>query len=130
MSEPLSGLDTALTEIADERGRQDAKWGEQNHPLVDPSVVEQPILALVSLSPAYPWRLFEFYGLPDATIARSRCQLAATEGRSTWADILLEEYTEFLEAAGLGDDKGARAELVQLGAVVAAAIEAMDRRKT
>ena len=34
MSEPLSSLDAVLTEIADERARQDAKWGEQNHPLI------------------------------------------------------------------------------------------------
>jgi hypothetical protein len=42
----------------------------------------------------------------------------------------LEEFCEFLEAAALGDESSARQELVQLGAVAAAAIEAMDRRKT
>jgi hypothetical protein len=118
-----------LAEIAKERGRQDAKWGEQNHPLVDPSAVEQPTMVLGQMRTAYPARLFDFYGLPTATYARKQCQQAAREGRSTWADIILEEFCEFIEAAGLGDEAGARAELRQLAAVAVAAIQAMDRRK-
>jgi hypothetical protein len=120
MSEPLSSLDAVLTEIADERARQDAKWGEQNHPLVDARIptLDSPRESVAS-----------FYMVPTAEWAREECQQAARDSRVTWADILLEEFCEFLEAAALGDEMGARAELVQLGALAAAAIEAMDRRK-
>lgn len=126
MSQPLSSLDIVLVEIADERGRQDAKWGEQNHPLVDPDVIEwvrgAPSAGIVQRAIA------QFYGVPTAELARKRCQANGPE-QDNWAAILLEEFCEFLEAAGLGDDMAARAELVQLGAVAAAAVEAMDRRR-
>lgn len=124
---PLSSLDTVLTEVADERARQDAKWGERNHPLIAPDVSAD--LAQVPGRAGFVSRyVAAFYRVPTASAARLSCQANEPED-DNWAAILLEEFCEFLEAAALGDESSARQELVQLGAVAAAAIEAMDRRK-
>lgn len=127
----VSGI---LWEVFEERDRQHAKWGEQNHPLVDQGA--QTDLGL----PAHAIRAHDrrqsavraaiWYEVPTADRARVACQAAAAAGRDTWAGILLEEFCEFLEAAAMGDEESARTELVQLGAVAAAAVEAIDRRKT
>lgn len=91
-----------LSEIADERARQDAKWGEQNHP--------------DGTGPAF--RTF-------AESGRDRCQQAAADGELTWRDILREETGE----AYAEQDAGAlRTELIQVAAVAVAWIEAIDRR--
>jgi hypothetical protein len=116
-----------LWEIHDERAKQDTKWGEQNHPNVDPLVAEH-VAANVG-QPRRELTIARFYRVPTATVARELCQQAAADGRSTWGDILLEEFCEFLEAAGLGDDVAARGELVQLAAVAVAAVQAHDRRQ-
>lgn len=92
-----------LHEIGDERGRQDRKWGEQNHPN----------------GTGGPGR--------DALARhfRDRCNNATKEGRLTWQHILAEEvYEAFAES----DPVRLRAELIQVAAVAAAWIEAIDRR--
>lgn len=92
-----------LNEVADERLRQDEKWGEQNHP--------------------------DGTGLDGdehrADKARTQCEIAAGEGRVTWRHILNEEVSE---AFAESDPKKLRAELVQVTAVAAVWIEAIDRR--
>lgn len=115
-------LSARLWEVHDERAKQDARWGEQNHPYADLNLVPTQY-ANAGMKASH------CYDVPTADIARLRCQAAANQGRSTWADILLEEFCEFLEAAGLGDDTAARGELVQLAAVAVAAIQAHDRRE-
>jgi hypothetical protein len=98
----LTPLTLVLAQIADERDRQDAKWGPQNHP--DGTNLNND-----------GWREH----------ARTLCQTAAREGRVTWAHILQEEFVEALAEV---DPEKLRAELVQVGAVVVAWIEAIDRR--
>jgi len=125
-----SATSKVLWEVVDERGRQDAKWGEQNHPLVDTDV--RAYMALGD-SPHDTRRVramaaAQWYRVPMARTARELCQEAARGGRSTWTDILLEEFCEFLEAAALGEDADARTELLQLAAVAVAAVQAIDRR--
>ena len=111
-----------LHEFAAERVRQDAKWGEQNHPSV-------PYMGLGSVSESGGVRLLplvEVLPIPTAEFCRALVELASRCGAVTFAAIALEE---FAEAADVGDDdKACRAELVQLGAVVAAWVEAIDRR--
>jgi hypothetical protein len=89
-------------EIAAERARQDERWGEQNHPL--------------GASPVFA---------PNADAARRECDAAAASGTVTWRHIVLEELWEALAETEPG---AARGELVQLGAVVVAMIECIDRR--
>lgn len=95
---------TVLAEIAAERQRQDAKWGQQNHP---DGTIDQPA----------DRRL--------ADMARRTCQAAAEMGTVTWRDILSEEMHE---AFAEHDPAKLRAELVQIAAVVVAWVEAIDRR--
>lgn len=86
-----------------ERLKQDAKWGEQNHPNGTGSASQQ-ILAL------------------DARLA---CDRAAEEGTLTWAHILGEEVCEALAE---DDPSRLRTELTQVAAVAISWIEAIERR--
>lgn len=92
-----------LDEIRAERKAQDAKWGEQNHPNGTGGISAH------------------FH----ADVARNDCNRAAADGRLTWRHILDEEVAE---AIAESDPAKLRAELIQVGAVVAAWIEALDRR--
>jgi len=95
-------MDRVLTDIRAERARQDAKWGEQNHPdgtgrSGDPLVAE---------------------------VVKADCDRAARDGTLTYRHILNEEVCEaFAET----DPAKLRAELVQVAAVTVAWIEKLDR---
>ena len=91
-----------LYEVLVERARQDAKWGQQNHPngTGGPGLGERAVLA------------------------RNWCQRLAAEGNCTWMAILEEEITE---AYAERDPEKLRSELVQAAAVIAAWIECIDR---
>lgn len=99
-----------LAEIGYERTRQDAKWGEQNHP--DGTGPEQQILP--------GWAAIDL-----ANAARNACQIHADMGIVTWRDIFGEEACEALAES---DPARLRAELVQVAAVAVNWIEAIDRR--
>jgi hypothetical protein len=97
-----AGLQTVLAEITAERQRQDARWGEQNHP--------------------------DGTGLwyaAQAEYERTRTNNAAADGNLTFRHVLAEEVAE---AFAESDPAALRAELVQVAAVAAAWIEAIDRR--
>lgn len=94
-----------LREVGKERRRQDERWGEQNHP---DGTGRSPFVA------DFRDRL------------RKACDAAAARGEVTWGDVAAEE---FLEALSESDPRLLRAELLQLGAVCVAWIEAIDRRK-
>lgn len=99
-----------LEEIQEERSRQDAKWGEQNHPMV---------------------HLDEFYNASHyVTLAqgeRHYCDRRFAEGTGSWELILNEEVAEAYEQAALGATEKLREELIQVAAVVVAMIECIDR---
>ncbi|MFC9429290.1 NUDIX hydrolase [Streptomyces sp. NPDC056987] len=94
---------SVLAEIAGERRRQDDKFGTQNHP--------------------------DGTGLPvyqhSARRYRDHADRAAASGTLAWRDVLQEEVHEALAES---DPVRLRAELVQVAAVAAAWIEAIDRR--
>jgi hypothetical protein len=91
-----------LDEVAAERARQDARWGEQNHP----DGTGRP--GDISFAEAY----------------KAICK-ANGPGEDTYRDILAEEvYEAFAEQ----DPARLRAELVQVAAVAVAWIGAIDRR--
>ncbi|MCH5677848.1 hypothetical protein [Streptomyces gilvus] len=92
-----------LREVLAERGRQDERWNEQNHPDGTGNKTQQE----------------------QADMARKWCQDAFGSGYGTWADILAEEVAE---ASAERDPAKLRAELVQVAAVAVAWIEAIDRR--
>ncbi|WAL68579.1 hypothetical protein ORV05_12645 [Amycolatopsis cynarae] len=92
-----------LAEIAAERARQDARWGEQNHPDGTGAPADETA----------------------AATARRTCEDNFRDGKGTWRDIFLEEVHEAIAEA---DPVRLRAELVQTAAVAVNWIEAIDRR--
>lgn len=99
-----ASLDRALEDVRAERGRQDARWGEQN----------QPDGTSLSL---------EHTAAREA--ARQECDLAAAAGAVTWRHILNEEVREAFAETSV---EALRRELVQVAAVAVAWIEDLDRR--
>lgn len=93
----------AIIDVAEERFRQDAKWGQQNHP--------------------------DGTGTPgdeyQALRARAVCESAFAAGDGTWRHILTEEFREAMAEDNVAN---LREELVQLAAVAVAWVEAIDRR--
>lgn len=94
-----------LDEVSAERRRQDAKWGEQNHS---------------GGTKSDWWREFGI----RASDAIEACNNSFTDGRGTWAHILIEEVAEAMDAEG----SQLREELIQVAAVAVAWVESMDRR--
>ena len=101
----MSGIRKAIyDEISAERDRQDAKFGEQNHP--DGTDTDE-----ISIMIADQWRDMVNQRLADGTVS--------------WTDILFEEAHE---AAAEADPAKLRAEVVQIAAVAVAWLECIDRR--
>lgn len=110
----------AALDTAAERTRQDAKWGEQNHPDgtgpdVRPNSFEYAVDAMPGNGDAR--RLAE--------AATNETDILAAGGAVTWLDILREEYYEALAEE---DPLALRTELIQLAAVAQQWVEAIDRR--
>lgn len=99
----MSALEQVLAEVGDERERQEAKWGQQDHPW----------------RTGWPWQ-----SVQAADMAKGDVDYLAEEGRLDYAGILTEEYHEALEARTIEEQ---RAELIQVAAVAVAAIESLDR---
>lgn len=103
-----------LLDIAAERAWQHEKWGEQNHPNgTGPD--------------ASPMLCSPFTNAQLAGIAKRQSNQRAASGTVTYADILVEEVCEALAES---DPAKLRAELVQVAAVAAQWVEAIDRAKT
>jgi len=102
-AQPPDKLAAVLAEIRAERARQDAKFGEQNHP--DGTGGSGP--------------------LHLADRCRAMAVKAAQEGTLTWRMVSDEEHAE---AMAESDPQRLRAELIQDAAVKVAWIQAIDRR--
>ena len=113
-------MSTALEDVLAERARQDAKWGEQNHP--DGTGPEtRPLLPHLRINALPPHA--HARDLADAFTSSTNDHAAADN--VTWTDILLEEV---FEALAEDDETKLRTELVQVAAVAAQWVEAIDRR--
>ena len=104
MDEDFARIDAIAAEIAAERRRQVTRWGRQDHPSIGPAGT-RPFAPVVRR-----WK-----AINDARMA---------SGAHSWDAILLEEVFEALVEV---DPARRRAELVQVAAVAAAEIEAIDR---
>lgn len=118
----------ALSLVAEERIRQDEKWG---------SDVER-IPSLARDTEAYgdggevpnPWTLMH-YGVPSVAELKATEQALRAAGQENFASTALEELGEAIEAAGEsfpGDDERVLREVTQLGAVCVKWIQAILRR--
>lgn len=103
-----------LTEITNERKRQDAKWGEQNHPILDAGFIAR-----------HPDRIAAFYEIPTERRAKHMCEASADVDQCTWLHILIEEVSEVASCGYRITDM--RKELVQVAAVTVAMIASLDR---
>lgn len=110
-------------EILAERTAQQNKWGEQNHPNVDDTLMNREPGGCTAQ------RMAQEYEIPTADRAKFMCQTADDLGEVTYAHIALEEFCEAVEAATTGSEAELRAELVQCAAVFVAWIETIDRGK-
>lgn len=90
-------------EVLRERGRQDARWGEQNHPDGTGGTA----------------------AVDYADVLREQCEAATRNGYLTFRHILAEEVAE---AFAENDPISLRAELVQVAAIAQAWIAKLDRR--
>lgn len=97
-------------EVLWERAKQNARWGEQNHPMH---------ASAVDSIQRQAWRA-------RLETVRESEQWARDTGRLDWALILLEEVYEALTA---DSEEEAEEELIQVAAVAVAAIEAIRRRR-
>jgi len=117
-----AAMRSALDAVIAERQRQDAKWGEQNHPMLR----RHARTAMASYDVAANTAL-----LPTAAQARHMCEYEHKLGDGSYVSILVEEAAEFFEACyahGETSDE-ARAEMVQVAAVALAMLEAIDRKR-
>lgn len=103
----LGPMLSTLAEVAEERARQEAMWGEQNHPDAVPG--KAPLIM-------------------SAATTRAYCDLRHKRGEGSWLDILVEEVAEAAEEAASGNVSALREELVQVAAVAVAWVQAIDRR--
>lgn len=93
-----------INKVFVERARQNARWGEQNHP---------------DGTGKQGFRLWE-------ASMKELNKAAVAEGRLNWSLILREEVAEALASKDQQDLQG---ELVQVAAVCQAWYEAIERRK-
>lgn len=114
-------------DVAAERSRQNAKWGEQNHP--DGTGPDTNPLGDFEHRKAFQTGRALSLGItPASTLAACATEVtdvAAKQGNVTWADILTEEHFEALAEA---DPVKLRSELVQIAAVAQQWAAAIDRR--
>lgn len=103
-----------LEEVSQERGRQENKWGQQDHP--DGTRDDRRMLRDVTQP---TWGTMSH-------AARIVTNTAAEDGSLEWLDVLFEEVAE---AFAESDPARLRAELIQVAAVAVAWVEAIDRRK-
>lgn len=103
-----------LKELVGERERQDAKFGEQNYPTLDPKLIQRS-----------PQRMCEEYEIPTEERAKQLVEIHAKRGDLTWMHILVEEVSEV--ASSMDDIDKLRKELIQVAAVSIAMIESIDK---
>lgn len=116
----MSETSEVLTEVQDERNRQNAKWGEQNHPNgTGPETYPLGEMDCLTFS-----ELGECDGPELAAVATLTTDKSARRGTVTWKDILLEEV---FEATAEEDPDKLRMELIQVAAVATQWVEAIDR---
>jgi hypothetical protein len=117
--QPRTATAAVLREVADERQRQDEKWGEQNHPILWPSEPE------AEYTRAFYERMANEWKRENAERVATATALGVPRDRNcAWDGIAIEELCE---AFAESDPTKVRAEAVQATAVLVAMIECIDR---
>ncbi len=117
--------------IVEEMWRQHQKWGEQNHPDLDPNPTKLE-------DPNYPDDIDDReiqvlhareLEIPTAYGARYNCERAVANKTLNWGVILIEEVAEAIEQGALKNEAELKKELVQCAAVCSSWIQSINRRK-
>lgn len=108
-----------LEEVFQERIKQHAKFGEQNCPSLDQSVLKGYRATTEKMAKAY--------SIPEEEEAQKMVKDGVKFNCLTYADILIEEVCEVVGC--MHDEEKMREELIQVAAVAVQWIEAIDRRK-
>lgn len=107
-------MKTIYQEVQEEEKRQLGKWGEQNHPILDPQLIDRS-----------PERMCEEYEIPSESRAKQLCEINHERGTGTYMHILVEEVSE---AASCGRNVAElREELIQVAAVTISMIKSLDK---
>lgn len=114
--------ESVLFEVLAERQRQEAKWGQQNHPDFDRVLLERE-------GGCSPERMAEHYEVPTEARGKFLCQNAFATKQGTYAHILIEEVSEAVGACNASPED-LRAELIQVAAVAVAWVEKIDRQRS
>lgn len=107
-------MEKIFNEIKLEREKQDAKWGEQNHPILDQILIDRS-----------GERMCEEYEIPTEDRARQMVNIHAERGDLTYMHILMEEISEVASCGANTEEL--RKELIQSASVLVAMIESLDR---
>lgn len=118
-----STLGSVLEGLIHIRTKQDAKWGEQNHPDFFPIYDLQTGKFMREMGPDQRWT---YYQLPTEDEAKADCDSDAKRGKLSWGAILKEEVCE---AFGTTNEDDLENELLDVLGVTAAWIQAIRRRR-
>lgn len=110
-------IDSIMDKIREEIKKQEEKWGQQDHPVVD-----QVIASRVGKQTK---RMAEEYEIPTPTRAKQLCSMHADRGDITWMHILQEEVSEVIE--NYKDKEEVVKELIQVVAVSISTIDSILR---
>lgn len=106
-------MEHIFEDIKKEMARQIAKWGEQNHPILDPMLIDRDAQ-----------RMCEEFEIPSEGRAKQLCERAFLQGTGTYMHILVEEVSE---SASCKDVPELREELVQVASVAVSMILSLER---
>lgn len=114
MRQNLLIMKTIYDEIQEEEQRQLDKWGEQNHPILDPELLDRS-----------GERMCLEFEIPTEARGKQMVEIHDQRGDLTYMHILIEEVSE---AASCGRDIVAlRKELIQVVAVGISMLKSLDR---
>ena len=111
-------MDYIFEEYKQERERQDKKWGPQSWPSLNQVLVNRD-------GGCTPQRMCEHFEIPSENRAKFLCDHAFETNEGCWPPIVVEELSEVVSAE---NEEKRRQELIQLGAVVTAWIQDIDKR--
>jgi hypothetical protein len=115
------------SEVLEERGRQDLKWGPpQNLPDgTGPDTWPLADLAWAGHDSPVPRTMTLISAAQLAEAAKANCEAASRNGQTTYADIFIEEVAEALAES---DQAKLREELIQVAAVALKWVRVIDER--
>lgn len=112
-------INNILQLVNNEVFKQHEKWGQQNHPSLDPVLMNR-------VGSCTPERMSEEYEIPTENRAKFKCENAFKYNSGTWAHIAVEELSESISEF---DPEKRKQELIQLAAVCVSWIDSIDRNE-